>query len=105
MFKRLCANCPNHQIPEQLLIQYFYEGIIPKELFNIYMIDVASGENLVDKTPQEAWNLIANMVGNTQSFLARQENVKKVDMSNSSSVEQQLSTLTNIVDKLDHMLM
>ena len=54
MFKRLCANCPNHQIPEQLLIQYFYEGIIPKELFNIYMIDVASGENLVDKTPQEA---------------------------------------------------
>ena len=102
MFKRLCANCPNHQIPEQLLIQYFYEGIIPNECA---MIDVASGGNLVDKTPQEARNLIANMVGNTQSFLARQENVKKVDMSNSSSVEQQLSTLTNIVDKLDHMLM
>jgi hypothetical protein len=40
------------------------------------------------------------MAGNTQSFFTRQENVKKVDMSNSSSVEKQLSTLTNIVDKL-----
>ena len=64
------------------------------------MIDAASGGALVDKTPQEARNLLANMAGNTQSFFTRQENVKKFDKSNYSSVEQQLSTLTNIVDKL-----
>ena len=29
------------------------------------MIDAASGGALVDKTPQEARNLIANMAGNT----------------------------------------
>nr|KYP31208.1 hypothetical protein KK1_048691 [Cajanus cajan] len=26
-FKRLCASCPHHQISEQLLLQYFYEGL------------------------------------------------------------------------------
>ena len=28
-FKKLCASCPHHQISEQLLIQYFYEGFYP----------------------------------------------------------------------------
>lgn len=28
-FKKLCASCPHHQISEQLLIQYFYEGLLP----------------------------------------------------------------------------
>ena len=61
-----------------------YEGLIPNERA---MIDAASGGALVDKTLQETWNLIANMAGNTQSFFTREENVRKVDMSNSSSVE------------------
>ena len=39
-FKQLCASCPQHQIPEQLLIQYFYEGLSPMER---NMIDAASG--------------------------------------------------------------
>lgn len=28
-FKQLCASCPHHQISEKLLIQYFYEGLLP----------------------------------------------------------------------------
>ena len=48
-FKKLCASCHHHQISEQLLIQYFYEGLIPIERS---MIDAASGRALVDKTPQ-----------------------------------------------------
>ena len=58
-FKRLCASCPHHQISKQLLIQYFYEGLI---LMDRSMIDAASGGVLVDKTPTEAMSLIANMV-------------------------------------------
>ncbi|RDX80723.1 hypothetical protein CR513_38697, partial [Mucuna pruriens] len=27
-FNKLCATCPHHQISEQLLIQYFYEGLM-----------------------------------------------------------------------------
>ena len=30
-FKKLCASCPHHQISEQLLLQYFYEGLASME--------------------------------------------------------------------------
>ena len=46
-----------------LLIQYFYEGLTMRDRS---MIDVASGGALVDKTPTEAKNLIANMEVNSQ---------------------------------------
>ena len=29
--KKLCASCPHHQISEQLLIQCFYEGLLPMD--------------------------------------------------------------------------
>ena len=45
-FMKLCASCPHHQISEQLLIQYFYEGLLPMER---NMIDVISWGALVDK--------------------------------------------------------
>ena len=61
-FKRLLASCPHHQISKQLLIQYFYEGLTPMDRS---MIDAASGGALVDKTPTEAMNLIANMAANS----------------------------------------
>ena len=67
-FKKLCASCPHHQISEQLLIQYFYEGLLPTDRG---MIDAASGGALVDKTPEAARNLIANMAANSQQFGTR----------------------------------
>ncbi|KAF7841651.1 uncharacterized protein G2W53_003949 [Senna tora] len=30
-FKKLCASCPQHDIPEQSLLHYFYEGLLPTE--------------------------------------------------------------------------
>ena len=50
-FQKLCASCPNHQIADQLLIQYFYEGLSPYER---NMLDAASGGALMDKTPDAA---------------------------------------------------
>ncbi|XP_062151844.1 uncharacterized protein LOC133860215 [Alnus glutinosa] len=67
-FKKLCASCPHHQISEQLLIQYFYEGLLP---IDRNMIDAASGGALVDKTLEAARNLIANMAANSQQFGTR----------------------------------
>jgi hypothetical protein len=40
-FEQLCIQYPYHQIPDQLLIQYFYKGLMPTDR-NI--IDVASIE-------------------------------------------------------------
>ncbi|RDX98483.1 hypothetical protein CR513_18584, partial [Mucuna pruriens] len=62
-FNKLCATCLHHQISEQLLIQYFYEGL---SMMDRSMIDAASGGALMDKTPAAARHLISNMASNTQ---------------------------------------
>ncbi|XP_061355838.1 uncharacterized protein LOC133300333 [Gastrolobium bilobum] len=67
-FKRLCASCPHHQIPEQLLIVYLYEGLLHMDR---NLIDAASGGVLVNKTPNEAKALISNMAANAQQFGTR----------------------------------
>lgn len=67
-FKQLCASCSQHQISDQLLIQYFYEGL---SLMDRSMIDAASGGVLVNKTPTQARKLISNMAVNAQQFGSR----------------------------------
>ncbi|RDX98631.1 hypothetical protein CR513_18420, partial [Mucuna pruriens] len=64
-FNKLCATCPHHQISEQLLIQYFYEGLT---MMDRSMIDDTSGGALIDKMPATARHLISNMARNTQQF-------------------------------------
>ncbi|XP_062170392.1 uncharacterized protein LOC133876123 [Alnus glutinosa] len=97
-FKKLCASCPHHQINEQLLIQYFYEGLLP---IDRNMIDAASGGALVDKTPEAARNLIANMAANSQQFGTRLDLPSKhVNGVNISSLEQQIASLTSLVRQM-----
>ncbi|RDY01469.1 hypothetical protein CR513_15198, partial [Mucuna pruriens] len=49
-------------INEQLVIQYFYEGLT---MMDRSMIDAASGGALMDKTPTVARHFISNMASNT----------------------------------------
>jgi hypothetical protein len=80
-FEQLCIQCPHHQI--QLLIQYFYEGLMHTD-HNI--IDAASGGALVDKTPKAARQLISNMAANSKQFGTRgdfsSKRVSEVSISN-----------------------
>jgi len=69
-FKKVYASCPHHQISEQLLLQYFNEGL---SNMGRSMIDAASGGALGDMTPAEARNLIENMASNSQQFSARND--------------------------------
>ena len=106
-FKKLCASCPHHQISEQLLLQYFYEGLSNMERS---MIDAASGGALGDMTPAEARNLIEKMASNSQQFSARNDaivirGVHEVATNSSSSVETKklegkLDALVNLVTQL-----
>ncbi|XP_024038281.1 uncharacterized protein LOC112097328 [Citrus clementina] len=96
-FKQLCASCRQHQISNQLLIQYFYEGL---SLMDRSMIDPACGGMLVNKTPTQARELISNMAANAQQFGSRQDPTsRKVNEVNISSVEQRLDKLTSLVEK------
>ncbi|XP_062176246.1 uncharacterized protein LOC133881340 [Alnus glutinosa] len=97
-FKKLCASCPHHQISEQLLIQYFYEGLLP---IDRNMIDAASGGALVDKTPEAARNLIANMAANSQQFSTRLDlQPRPINEVNISSLEQQIASLNSLVRQM-----
>jgi len=60
-FNKLVSSCPHHQISDQLLIQYFYEGLSSMDRT---MIDAASGGALVEKTTRDAQRLISTMAAN-----------------------------------------
>ncbi|CAN6695216.1 unnamed protein product [Malus baccata var. baccata] len=64
-FKSLVASCPQHQMKEELLLQYFYEGLLPLER---QMLDASAGGALVDKTPMAAKILIVNQALNAQQY-------------------------------------
>ncbi|XP_073154024.1 uncharacterized protein [Henckelia pumila] len=98
-FKKLCASCPQHQISENLLIQYAYEGLLPHDRS---MQDEASGGVFVDKTPVQARNLIENMAANSQQFGTNRNDhaPRKNNEVNVFSLEQQLIELTNFVRQM-----
>ncbi|KAH9768606.1 hypothetical protein KPL71_011668 [Citrus sinensis] len=78
-FKKLCASCPHHQISDQLLIQYFYECLLPMDRS---MIDAASGGALF----------------NTRNDLLPPP--KRVNEVSTTSLEKQVSNLTSLVQQL-----
>ena len=101
-FKTLVASCPQHQMKEEFLIQYFYEGLIPIER---QMLDASAGGALVDKTPVAAKTLIANRALNAQQYEAvgqrggsRQQSVNEV--STISEIQSQLANLTSLVSQV-----
>ncbi|XP_071926999.1 uncharacterized protein [Coffea arabica] len=97
-FKKLCTKCPQHQISEQLLIQYFYEGLLFRDRS---IIDAASGGALVNKTPRGAWELIEGMAENSQQFGSREDiPTRRVNKVETSSIQQQISELTSFVRQL-----
>ncbi|XP_071905713.1 uncharacterized protein [Coffea arabica] len=94
-YKNLLRRCPQHQISEQLIIQYFYEGLIFRDRS---IIDAASGGALVNKTPQEARELIEGMAENSQQFSTREDvPIRRVNEIETPSVQQQLNELTAFV--------
>ncbi|RDX79239.1 hypothetical protein CR513_40366, partial [Mucuna pruriens] len=95
-FNKLCATCPHHQISEQLLIQYFYEGLM---LMDRSMIDATSGGALMDKTQMFARNLISNMVGNTQGSSIFKV-VNEVVVADNHKLENKITDLTSLVRQL-----
>ena len=97
-FEQLYIQCPHHQISDQLLIQYFYEGLMPT---GRSIIDAASGGALVDKTPEAARQLISNMAANSKQFGTRGDfSNKRVNEVSISNLENKVNDLTSLVRSL-----
>ncbi|CAN6695171.1 unnamed protein product [Malus baccata var. baccata] len=87
---------------EELLLQYFYEGLLPIER---QMLDATAGGALVDKTPTAAKMLIANRALNAQQYegvgqrsLPRQHQVNEV--SAITELQNQMANLTTLLSQV-----
>ncbi|CAN6700794.1 unnamed protein product [Malus baccata var. baccata] len=100
-FKSLVASCPQHQMKEELLLQYFYEGLLPLER---QMLDASAGGALVDKTPMAAKVLIAKRALNAQQYEGvgqRGPPRHQVhEVSSTFDIHSQLANLTSIVSQM-----
>ncbi|CAN6554921.1 unnamed protein product [Malus baccata var. baccata] len=101
-FKSLVASCPQHQMKEELLLQYFYEGLLPIER---QMLDASAGGALVDKTPTAAKTLIANRALNAQQYegigqrsTTRQHQVNEV--SAITELQNQMANFTTLLSQV-----
>ncbi|KAM1151945.1 hypothetical protein EV1_034264 [Malus domestica] len=101
-FKSLVSSCPQHQMKEELLLQYFYEGLLPLER---QMLDASARGALVDKTPRDAKTLIANQALNAQQYegvgqrdTPRPHHVNEV--SSISELQSQMANLTSMLSQL-----
>ncbi|KAL0298879.1 UNVERIFIED_CONTAM: hypothetical protein Sradi_6547700 [Sesamum radiatum] len=83
------------QIPDHLLIQYFYEGLSSMDR---KLIDAVSGGALFNKTPTEAHNLIFIMASNTQQFGTRYDDPPR--KSNEVTFDDRLNELTSLVKNI-----
>ncbi|KAM1157740.1 hypothetical protein ACFX2B_028074 [Malus domestica] len=87
---------------EELLLQYFYEWLLPIER---QMLDASVGRALVDKTPMVAKTLIANRALNAQQYegvsqrdIPRQQHVNEV--SAISELQNQMANLTTLLSQV-----
>ncbi|KAM1331215.1 hypothetical protein ACFX14_043846 [Malus domestica] len=100
-FKSFVASCPQHQMKEELLLQYFYKGLLPIER---QILDASAGGALVDKTPMAAKILIANRALNAQQYEGvgqRGTPRQQVhEVSSKSDIHSQIANLTSIVSQM-----
>ncbi|CAN6711497.1 unnamed protein product [Malus baccata var. baccata] len=101
-FKSLVASCPHHQMKEELLLQYFYEGLLPIER---QMLDASAGGALVDKTPTAAKTLIANRALNAQQYegIGQRSNPRQHQVNELSAItelQNQMANLTTLLSQV-----
>ncbi|KAM2519433.1 hypothetical protein ACFX1W_000057 [Malus domestica] len=102
-FKTLVASCPQHQMKEELLLQYFYEGLLPMER---QMLDASAGGALVDMTPVAAKTLIANRAHNAQQYegVGQRDTPRPHHVNEVSSISELQSQMANLTSMLSQFV-
>ncbi|CAN6560240.1 unnamed protein product [Malus baccata var. baccata] len=101
-FKSLVASCPQHQMKEELLLQYFYKGLLP---IKRQMLDASVGGALVDKTPTAAKTLISNRALNAQQYegIGQRSNPQPHQVNEVSAItelQNQMANLTTLLSQV-----
>ncbi|CAM8994158.1 unnamed protein product [Rhodiola kirilowii] len=62
-FRRLEENCPNHGIPQRMLLEYFMDEML---LMERRMLDASAQGSILDMYPEEIWELIEKVAESTR---------------------------------------
>ncbi|KAM1683198.1 hypothetical protein EV1_034090 [Malus domestica] len=102
-FKTLVASCPQHQMKDELLLQYFYEELLPIEH---QMLDASAGRALVDKTPMVAKILIANRAVNAQQYegIGQRDNPRQQQVNEVSAISELQNQMANLATLLSQVV-
>ncbi|KAM1091730.1 hypothetical protein ACFX15_018606 [Malus domestica] len=102
-FKSHVASCPQHQMKEELLLQYFYEGLLPIER---QMLDASAGGALVDKTPTAAKTLISNRALNAQQYegVGQRSNPRPHQVNEVSAITELKNQMANLTTLLSQVV-
>ena len=96
-YKDMIRRCPHHGLPEWLQVQTFYNGLNPQTRT---VIDVAAGGALMDKSANEAFNLLEVMASNNYQWPNKRATKKTVGLYEIDG----FSTLTTKVESLSRKL-
>ncbi|CAN6577079.1 unnamed protein product [Malus baccata var. baccata] len=102
-FKSLVASCPQNQMNEELLLQYFYEGLLP---IKRQMLDASAGGALVDKTPTVAKTLISNRALNAQQYegVGQRSNPRQHQVNEVSAIIELQNQMVNLTTLLSQVM-
>ncbi|CAM8972289.1 unnamed protein product [Rhodiola kirilowii] len=92
-FRQLEENCPNHGIPQRMLLEYFMDGMV---LMVRRMLDASAQGSILDMYPEEIWELIERVAESTRYL---EETHKPAPVAN-VNVHSELQELKNMMAKL-----
>ncbi len=97
-FNNLVARCPQHQIPDNLLLTHFYEGLLEPQR---NLVDATSNGSIFNKNPDEIRQILNTMATNSQNFGGK-ASVKKETIKNVgevSNIEAKIYDLSKIMSQ------
>ncbi|CAM8882699.1 unnamed protein product [Rhodiola kirilowii] len=92
-FKLLEESCPNHGIPQRMLLEYFMDGMV---LMERRMLDASAQGSILDMYPEEIWELIENVAESTRYL---EETHRTAPVAN-VNVHSELQELKNMVAQM-----
>ncbi|KAG8634279.1 hypothetical protein MANES_17G023144v8 [Manihot esculenta] len=91
-FERLCTGCPQHDMSDKALIQFFYGGLLPSER---KFINVACGGSIIDKTPREIRELISTLAASSRQY-GEEKQLQRANEVSFPTISELTSVMKNI---------
>ncbi|CAM8886469.1 unnamed protein product [Rhodiola kirilowii] len=92
-FRKMEESCPNHGIPQRMLLEYFMDGMV---LMERRMLDASAQGSILDMYPEEIWELIGRVAESTRYL---EETHKQAPVAN-VNVHSELQELKNMMAQL-----